>query len=398
MSASAVSTVGFIFNKKYSAEKMGEHTKRDHVLHSKLKMKSGTISGEDFTYRVRSGNGQGVSGTVAASQTAQSNSKGVKFVTEPMLKYGNILVDGPSMARAKGNRSAEIGLVTMETNGILEEVGDDLAFDFYRAGNGNRGQRASIATLTITLTEPDDARNFKEDMMLIASANIDGSSPRDSGATMLVTAVDEEAGTITIDAAVTGFANSDYLFRYGVPGTCVDGLEALVPLVTPSATLFRTVNRTVNPTRYAGYRINNPSVRPEVNLGLLAVKLHKGGKKARIALVNPSVFWEISQRRDAKVLIDNGGGTAEIGFEYLIINTPGGNLKVYSDPDCPPGLNYVGSLDTLTCHHLEKYIDVIRDDGKTANRHATLDAIEIRTRTQSQSILTEPGTWGVCSN
>lgn len=378
---------------------MAEHSKRDHVLATKIPYRKGTIAGLDFTYRLRSGNSQGVAGTVAASQIAQSNVKGVNFVTTPMLKYGNILIDGPSMSRAKGNRAAEIGLVRVETNGILEEVGADLAFDFYRAGNGNRGQRASSPSGTIIqLGVIDDARYFSEDMMLIASTNIDGSAPRDSGATMLVTAVDEELGQVTVDAFVTGFVDTDYLFRYGVPGTCVDGLEVLVPLVTPTSTLFRTVNRALNPTKYGGYRINNTSVRPEVNMGLLAVKLYKGGKKGRIGITNPSTFWEISQRRDAKVQIDNGGGTAEYGFEYIVINTPGGNLKVFCDPDCPMALNYVGSLETLSCHHLDKYIDVIRDDGKTANRHATLDAIEIRTRTQSQSILTEPGTWGVAAN
>lgn len=397
MAASTISTVDFIMKKKYSEDKVGQHTKRDHFLLSKLNMKPGTIAGEDFSYVVRTGNPQGISGTFADAKSGASASNGKKFVTEPVLKYGFCTLGGPDIARAGGNKASFLNLVTMEMNGMMEEMGDTQAFDWYRNGDGNRGQRSSLATNTITLTNADDARNFKEDMVLIASANSDGSSPRTGTAT--VTAVDEEAGTVTVDSAagISLFANSDYLFRKGDPGTCVDGLEALIPLDTPGATLFRNVARNTNTTRYAGYRIDNTSVRPEENLGLLAVKIHKGGKKSRVGICNPSTFWEISRRRDAKVEYDNGGGTAEFGFEYIVINTPGGALKLYCDPDCPTNREYVGSLEYLSCHHLGKYIHIIKDDGRTSRALADEDGIEVRWRSQSQSILTLPGAWGVAS-
>ena len=398
MAASTISTVDFIMKKKYSEDKVGLHTKRDHLLLSKLTMKTGTIEGSDFSYVVRTGNPQGISGTFTSAQTAVSASKGKKFVTEPLTKYGYCTLAGPSISRAKGSKASFLNLVTMEMNGMMEEMGDCQAFDWYRAGNGNRGQRASLSTNTVTLAVADDARNFKEGMTVIASANEDGSSPRTGSTT--VSSVDEEAGTVTLAsaAAITSFADDDYLFRLGDPGTCVDGLAALIPLTTPSVSeSFRSVDRSTNPTRYAGYRINNTAVRPEENMGLLAVKVHKGGKKSRTALCNPSTFWDICRRRDAKVEYDNGGGTAEFGFEYIVIATPGGALKVYADPDCPTNREYIGSLDTIACHHLEKYIHIIKDDGQTAARLASEDGIEVRWRSQSQSILTLPGTWGVAA-
>jgi hypothetical protein len=394
---SDITTAAFVFKKKYSDDRMGEHVKRDHVIQSKVKMKSGTIAGEDFTYVVRTGNPQGVGSSVSLGQNASTASKGQKFVTSPALKYGIIDIDGPSMNRAKGNNAAQIGLVSMETNGILDEVGDSLAFDFYRDGNGIRGQRASISGNVVTLGT-GQARNFKEGMLVGASSNADGSSPL-VGTTEVVS-VDEELDKIELDdeTDIGSFGDNDYLFRVGDPGNCVDGLQLLNPLVTPvSGTTFRGVDRYLNPTRLAGYRINNTAVRPEVNLGLLCVKIHNGGKKGRIGLVTPTTFWEISQRRDAKVEYDNGGGTAEYGFEYININTPGGNLKVFSDPDCPPTDSYVGSLETIAVHHLEKYIHVIKDDGSIAQRGATTDTIQIRTRCQSQVIMTLPGTWGVAA-
>src|SRR5690606_37988352 len=115
-----------------------------------------------------------------------------------------------------------------------------------------------ISTNTITLTEADDVRNFKIGMTLIASANADGSTPRTGSA--VVTAVDEDTGTVTVDSAagITSFANSDYLFRKGDPGTCVDGLEVMFPLTAPTTgDSFRGVDRSVDVRRLAGCRVND---------------------------------------------------------------------------------------------------------------------------------------------
>src|SRR5690349_12245080 len=138
MAASDMTSVAFIYKRRYSDEQVAEQTLRDHVW-MELMGRRKVFAGEDFRYVVRSGNGQGVSGTFADAQAGASSSKGKQFAATPGLKYGVITLDGPAMARSRAKEDAFLDLVTMETDGILEEVGDSCAFDGYGDGSGRRG-------------------------------------------------------------------------------------------------------------------------------------------------------------------------------------------------------------------------------------------------------------------
>lgn len=397
--ASDLTKVQFIAKRMYSTSAIGEHTRRDHVA-QELIPRRGVFGGEDFRYVVRTANVQSVSGTFsdAYNQAAGASSKGKQFATDPAIKYCIVQIDGPSLSRLRGSEQSFTNHVRMELDGGLEECGDSMAFDFYRAGNGMRGRRLSISTNIVQLDNNDDARNFQEGMTVIASPNADGSSPR-SGSTT-VSAVDEDAGTVTLTsaAAITSFANNDYLFRQGDPGTCVDGLENFFPLTAPApGDSFRGVDRSSNPRRLAGVRVNDSSQFIEETTGLIAVKIHQGGKRANCAFWNPIRFHEASRRMNAKVEFQSAGGTADYGFEYMMIHTTAGTVKIYADPDCPTNRVYVGKLATVECRHLDEGLpDWINDDGlgKTV-RMGNTDAIEARIRAQHQYIFTVPGNWGV---
>lgn len=392
--ASSVDTVAFIYKRKYSDDKAGEQAKRDHLLQELVDIREG-CGGEDFRYVVRTGNPQGISSTFADAQSGASVSKGVQFATEPSLKYAVVDLDGPSMARAEGNDNAFFDLVTLETDGQLEELGDSLAFDLYQSGNGIRGRRSSISGDVVTLTDAEDARNFKVGMTVGASANSDGSSPR-SGTTT-VAKIDEDAGTVELDdeTQITSFANSDYLFRKGDPGNCMDGLGVLIPLTAASTIRGATVDTDVR--RLQGVRISDTSPHPEENAGLLAVKIRQGGKRANCVIWNPLTFWEVVRRRDSKVEFQSAGGEAGYGFETIKISTPAGVLTAYSDPDCPNNRQYVGDKSVLQLRAIKKYVHIIRDDGRPSMRQTSSDGIEIRARNMSQPVITEPGRWGVAA-
>lgn len=398
--ASDLAKVAFIAKRMYSTDQFGEQTRRDHVFYEHLTRKK-VFGGEDFRYIVRIANPQSVSGSFAnaQSQAAGASSKGKQFATGPALKYCIVQIDGPSLSRLKSSQQAFTEHVAMEFDGGAEETGDSIAFDLYRNGDGQRGQRASISTNTITLVVADDARNFKPGMTIIASANADGSSPR-VGSSVL-TAVDEDSGTITMTLAadITAFANSDFLFRQGDPGTCTDGLADIIPISAPVPTVdsFRGVDRGTDPRRLAGVRLTTPVGTVEEDCGLIAVKMHQGGKKANRAYWNPIRFWEAARRLNAKVEFQSAGGTADYGFEYIMIHTPAGTIKVYSDPDCPTNRQYIGKIEEMHIRHLDDgVVDWINDDGlgKTV-RMSSADAIEGRLRAQHQLICTTPGNWGV---
>lgn len=394
--ASYLTEAEFVFKTEYTDDKLGEHTERDHTLFAMLSKKKG-IAGDDFRYPVRYGNPQGISGTFTDAQTNAAKSKGVQFATEPVLKYGVVQIDGPSLQRAGGNKSSFYDLVTMETDGALEEMGDNAAFDLYRSGNGMRGRRSSASTNVITLTNADDVRNFKVGMTVIADDTVTGASPRTGSTT--VASVDEDSGTITLTsaAAITSFSNNDYLFRIGDPGTCVDGLEVLFPLTAPtSGDSFRGKDRSVDVRRLAGVRLNDTAAYPEETIGLLAVKIANNGKRANAAFINPVNHWAMAKRLNAKVEYDGGGESAEMFFQYITIHTPSGAIKVYSDADCPTNRVFVGHTDWLFYRFLgESLVHVIRDDGKSALRQGSADGIESRFRMHAQTIHPLPGCWGI---
>jgi hypothetical protein len=215
-------------------------------------------------------------------------------------------------------------MATKETDRILMEMGDSFAFDLFRLGNGLRGRRSSASTNVITLTNANDVRNFKKGMTVIASANSDGSSPRTGSTT--VAAIDPAGGTVTLTlaAGISSFQDNDYLFRKGDPATCMEGMQACTPLTPPVylSDSFRGIDRGADVEGLSGVRVNDTGSSIIQNFGLLAVKANMRGKKLKKGALNPINFWTVSQLLGAKVMYEGGGGTAEVGFEYIVINTP----------------------------------------------------------------------------
>lgn len=398
MAASDLTSVAFIYKRLYTDRAVGDLAMRDHPLFNKITKESG-FTGSAFFYPIRYGNPQGVSAAFASAQAAVASSKGLQLQASRKSKYGVITINGEALAASRDNKGAFMTLVTAETDGVIEEVGDHLAFDLYRDGNGIRGRRSSASTNVITLTVADDARNFKVGMLVGASANSNGSSAR-TGSTA-VASVDEDAGTVTLTsaAAITSYADNDYMFAVGDNnGVCIEGLAALTPLAAPAGSeSFRGVDRSVDTRRLAGVRIDDTATYLEENLGLLGVKIAQVGKRASEAYCNPLKFHDMTRRRDAKIMMEDGGGTATVGFEYVTIATAAGTLKVYSDPDCPANRAYVCDSAAHYVKHLEGLPHIVQDDGRPSLRSSTADDIEARVRCWANYIQTTPGAFGVCS-
>lgn len=392
---SYLSEAEYIFQREYAEDQLGDHVMRDHWLMNELKKKRG-MGGEDYRYPTRYGGPQGISGDFPTAQSNAAKGKGKQWAAEPVLKYGVLQIDGPSMQRA-GSKTSFFDLVTGETDGILAALGDDQAFDTYRSGNGMRGRRASASTNVITLSVADDVRNFFEGMTVIADDTITGASPRVG--TTTVTAVDEDTGTITLASAagLAAFANDDYLFREGDPGTCVDGMELFFPLTAPtSGDSFRGVDRSVNVRKLAGCRVNDTGSYPEENIGLAAVKIANNHKKATKAVLNPINHWAMSKRLNAKIEYDQGGESAEMYFQYITINTPCGAIKVYSDADCPTNRFFVGDFEQFFYRYLgDTFVHTIKDDGKSSLRQGAADGVESRFRIHSNTICPLPGSFAI---
>lgn len=398
MAASDLSTVAFILKRDYSGRAPQDLSERDHPLWASIQ-KIGGFVGEAFFYALKYQNGQGVSGTFSTAQSSAKAMSGKQLQASRKAKYGVYTLSGEAMAATRTDKGAFMRLVNSEVDGVLKEMGDSLAFDLYRDGNGIRGRRASASSNTITLTDAADARNFKVNMTVGSDDTATGLSPRTG--TTYVTAVDLKNGKIVLNsaAAISSFADNDYLFRAGDPGTCMEGLALCTPLTAPAVGVdsFRGIDRGSYPELLAGARIDDTSVAIEENIGLMAVQIGMSGQTVRQCYANPVKVFQIARRLNAKVNYREAGGSVKWGYQTIMIETPAGVVEVVSDPDCPVDRFYLINPESHYVKHLDGVPHIIEDDGRPTLRAASADDIEGRARCWVNYIQDKPGDFGVGS-
>ena len=394
-SDSTLSTVAYIYKTTYAGN-VGLAAERFHPLLSMI-TKTGGFVGPTFNYPIRFGNPQNVSGSFATARAQTTASQGLQLAATRKKKYGYVSIDGEAINAADGD-GAFLDLITLETNSVIMEVVDRLAFDLYRDGTGRRGQVASIATNTITWVIPDDARNFKLGMNVVAATATTGLSGNRTGS-MNVVAFDPDAGTTTFDnvAGITSLTVNDYIFAAGEASTCMEGLQLCTPLVAPiNGDSFRGISRFPAPALLAGSRVNNNLTTIEENAGLLAIKINQNGGRATDGLLNPINFWKMVRRLGAKTTLSEGSDAA-YGFESVVINTPAGAIKMHSDPDCPVTDCRLYNAES---HYIRTLLDlthIIQEDGRPNLRSLNDDGIEVRIRSMANYIQTNTRDHGIAA-
>ena len=388
--STTLTTVAYAFKATY-AQGVGDAALR---LHPYLMMitKPGGFTGSDYRYAVKYGNAASVSGSFTQAQTGAASSKGLQFTALRWSKFGVVNISGEAIRASGDTKGALLDLMTGEVDSVVDEHTDRLAFDLQRDQSGVRGQRASAATNVITLADPDTARNFKIGMIVGASTGANGITGARVGTTS-VAGVSLAAGTVTLTsaAAITAFADNDFIFAAGDPGTCIEGLEVCTPLTAPiGGDSFRGKDRSVYPELLAGSRINDTSTLIEDNAGLAAIAVQAAGGRVDSLFLNPVRFYQVSRRMNAKVEYDGGGGEGTFGFERIVIATPGGTLKVYSDPDVALNRGRGARQEAQQYRTLGDLVHIINDDGNMNLRDTDADGVEARTRSMGNLIQPNP--------
>jgi hypothetical protein len=139
---------------------------------------------------------------------------------------GTVEMSGDVMRKFKGNPGAWLDWAATELPRLVRRITNE--DDRIMAGYG-AGAKARVATAynAASTTIPVDRAHgvtgltnaylqFLEGESLRASPNLDGTSPR-TGA-MIVTAINQSTGELTVDAAATSLADNDYLFQGDAAG------------------------------------------------------------------------------------------------------------------------------------------------------------------------------------
>jgi hypothetical protein len=333
MSTTSTSTADFIYKTKF--EGIAHEEERRHPTLNDIK-KVGGLANEN-KYVVAYGDGQGAGGVFATAQTNVSPVKGVQFNMRPKIDYRIAQVDGPSLQLSMGDANAFEELVVAELRGSLNGFNNDLGLFLFGDGTGARGVRSgALSGNIVTLADPKTARNFFEGMTVVAGTS---TTSLRSGTTT-VAAVDYDAGKVTLTDAslILSFTAGDILFRQGETGnTMMEGFESINPLTVPVylTDSFRGVDRGKNPALLAGSRIAADGSTPEELALRLAAAIFDAGGSADTWVLSPSNAQAVCNRGSAKITYPDGGGVMTFGFTGAVLQSPAGQLRLVSDPDCP---------------------------------------------------------------
>lgn len=333
------------------------------------------------------GNPQNISATFADAQGQSATSKYAAFIVTRAKKYGFGFVDNETIKASQNDKGAFLRALTEEMDNSIEGVAQALAIDAARDGSGALGQRASASTNVITLSNPEDARNFEVGMTVEASATKSGGSLRTGSTT--VAAVDSVAGTITLTsaAAISSFADNDYLYREGDYDACLSGFQAWIPYDNRASLLaasYFSVTRSSNPTRLGGVASDLSALPIEQAVSRAVTLVEAEGGRPDYGFMNFEDFEDLRNALGSKVYYNEVTTSASqtkygsIGFSGIRIHGSNGIVTVLADRTIPPGRFFLMTSRSWKLRSLGPLIDVFDTDSLPFLRQASADGVEIR--------------------
>jgi hypothetical protein len=384
-----LSTMNFALKELFSKGNPEQMMYKDNPLLAMVK-KDATLIGRARDTPVRFAHTNARSGDFATAQAGQqaSSTRGVVFVVPRVKDYQLFEVDNELIEASMLGAGSWLPQVATELQSALANMGHTRSFDLYRDSVGSRAQVAAITGVgpfVVTLVDPSDIVHFEVGQVLTTAATRIGAL-RNVGAGVSVLGVDRENAvpSFTITTNPDGIVANDFLFIKGDriataltnanSGLRLHGLEAWNPGTAPDATLFCQVDRSVDPSRLGGLRIDVSSLTPEEGLAQLVSVGRRNGSHMGHMFMNNADFLSLRQSLTNRVEMEYVGD-ATIGFDAIKVR--GGNrpLMVLEDPNCPVGIGRGLDLDTWCLSTTPGGLAKVQDlDGAIVAREPTRDS------------------------
>lgn len=321
-------------------------------------------TGENRVVAVQYGQVNGRSSAYDKARTNSDKSKVAKMTISTADNFAVWQVEHKLISLSRNDKGSIVRAVERETKSAMKKFKRSLAFMVYGNGGGAIGQVASVSTNTFTVKDSRSLRYIEEGDVLALSTT-DGSaggSPTRSG-TMKVTGVDIDAGTFTVDSAISGAAANDYIFIDGDFGVCLKGLSAYVPTSAPTTTLWG-MTRTTNPQRLGGIRVGGKGLLIQEAVKKALVKAKDAGASVSHIFMSSNDYLNLELALGTSVRRTDEKVSANVGFTGIEFQYGSSKpVKVFLDPDCPTGLVYGLQMDTWTLASAGEYPDFLTMDG-----------------------------------
>lgn len=350
----------------------------------------------------------GRSRTFAQAQSNRQPSSSLKYSLTRARDYSTGRLDAETMHASKNDMGSWLRALQRETSNTQLALRKNTAMSLYRDHGGSIGVVSAIGNGDgtgdrITLTLKSDAYNFSNGQAILIDPldGTAGGAPTDSDP-VFIRKIDFEngylfcsltqggaAGTITTNIAAA--TDTDFIFNDGDFGVAFRGLASWLPLTTPSAgESYLGIDRSVDPARLAGHRLNDTSMSREEIVQELAARIMYTGGSNLTCYMAPIQVKQFALELDTKVVRDPGG-TGKVGFRGIVVDTVAGPVEVLGDPSCPENRMYMIDLSCWTFHHLEALPHLVEDDGLQRVRVSDADQIEFRYRLWGNLACTAPG-------
>ena len=339
----------------------------------------------------------------------QHPSSSVKYNLTRKKDYARGVLDAETMHASRDDKGAWLRALQREMSNTVLSLQKSTAISLYRNHGGAIGTISAVANGDgtndrITLTNKSDIINFVRGQAL-DFATTDGTSGAvlaqstqahvgkldfDNGYVYLTQS--DLSTTINFLTNTTGETpGGDFIFNKGDFGASFHGLASWIPLTSPaSGESFLGIDRSVDPMRLAGHRLNDTSMSYEEIVQELAARITYSGGGNLVCMMSPIQVKQFALELDTKVVRDPGG-TGKTGFRGIMVDTVAGAVEVLGDPACPENRLYMLDMSTWKFHHLLALPHLVEDDGLARIRVSTADQVAFRYRLWGNLKCTAPG-------
>lgn len=341
--------------------------------------------------------GGGISHTFSSAQANEDNPNSyAEFTGITRAKsYGLIYLDGEAMEASEGGKNASyLSTKKDHIQGVLSGLSQEAGHEIWGDGVGDIGA-VTIAGNVLTLTDADTVTRCNIGMQLqaVSAANRLTGPLRGApaGQYCTITAIDEDAGTVTVDnaAAIAGFVSTDIIVPRGNHLAAMQGIGTYISNAAAPAALWG-VTRTTHRRRLAGHYYNHSTMSPSEALSQAMAKAARAGTKPDVWWVNNTQFLNIDLDLGAKATREHVK-IGEWGYDSLRTTFAGHQMRIMADHNLPTNTAYGLTRKTWCLHTLKKMPRFLTYGAGKDIVKPTDDGLELRLGWRGQLVCRAPG-------
>ena len=357
----------------YTDEAIEKQTIGKHAFFALISKKQGrSAGGKRYIQPVQYAHSTNESAEFAEAMANGTSDGYEDFILTRKKQYKRITVDNELLLAAQDAREETFVPITEVIDRGLESFGQKLAHRLARTAGGSIGKLAISSTNTTTLTFSDSAAvfNFQVGAKLQFSTTDGTGSLLDGGDYTTVTAVDHDAGSVTIadnlGTKISGVTTTSYVFMKGDYHKCISGLEDWLPVddrATRLAAAFHGVTRSIAPVPLAGVYLDATGFGglDEVMIKLVG-NIRQHGGEPNLILANPKSLTDLDMLTNSRVKImgesaltgTTSGGKKIVGISGYKVRVGDMLADVVGDRSIPSTRLYALTQKTWTLWHAGK--------------------------------------------